>query len=355
MGAGGNDTGMMDRIRDALARRLRRWRFLRSIRHLHGPREGQAGPQDVTVVTLVKDGAYYLDAFFDHYRKMGIRHFVFFDNGSSDGTLDRIAAEPGTIIVQSTLPPGAYENDFRRYAAERFCRNRWCLFSDVDELFDFDGRDRIGILGLITYLERNGFTALIAQMLDMFPDMPLRDAQDLSYGEALVAYRYYDLDRITPVPYDDSTVLTFHYYLAQNTLANDRITFLMGGVRKRVFDENCLLTKHPLVFVGDGVEPGVHPHCSAHVHCADFTALIRHYKFTDDPMGRDARNVAHEVYSHGEDHQRLREWDRDPDLTLWRPEAQVFNGFDALCEAGFLMRSPRFAAFCAAQADRSDA
>ncbi|MFD2738966.1 hypothetical protein ACFSUD_05265 [Sulfitobacter aestuarii] len=37
----------------------------------------------------------------------------------------------------------------------------------MDELFDFEGRERIGIEGLAAYLEDRGDTAMVALMLKM--------------------------------------------------------------------------------------------------------------------------------------------------------------------------------------------
>jgi len=138
---------------------------------------------------------------------------------------------------------------------------------------------------------------------------------------------------------------SFTYYLQANTVANDQIRFLFGGLRHKVFGENCALTKHPLVFVGDGVQPGVHPHCASGVVCADFTAVIRHYKFTNDPFGRDAHLVQNAAASHGEDRQRLDVIRNNPDLKLFSDTSQIYTGIANLQSTGFLVASPRFSAF----------
>lgn len=346
--------GPVDRVRDKLTRWARRRKFLTSVRHLHGPARLETRPGATIVVTMIKDGAYYLDAFFDHYRAMGIRHFVFFDNGSTDGSLARIAAEPGTVVVQSLLPI-TFESEFRNYAAERFCRDRWCLFADTDELFDFEGREEAGISGLTGYLEQNGYDGLVAQMLDLFPDRPLCETGGLPFAEAIDACRFYDLSQIDRVPYHDAEAIAFSWYLRDNTLGNPEIAFLFGGVRRKIFGEYCCLTKHPLVFVGGAVKPGIHPHCSSGLRCADFTALIRHYKFANDPVGRDARTVKHNPMPHGEDRQRLSVYDSDPDLSLYSADAQPFTGIAPLYREGFLIRSGRYSTHLAALGEAPDA
>lgn len=336
------------RIRGRLERIKHQARLRISLRHLHGPRGRHASLDEVTVVTLVRDGAYYLPAFFDHYRNLGIRHFVFIDNGSCDDTLEMIRAQPGTVILQSLLPWGAFENDFRRYAAERYCRDRWCLFADMDEVFDFEGRAEIGLSGLIRYLHQHGVTALMAQMLEMFPKAPLSEVADLPYDQVLKQFHHCDISAVRAVDYA-SPQTGFSYYLQQNTLDNPDTQILFGGIRGKVFGENCCLSKHPLVFVADGVAPGLHPHCASQVRVAGFAALIKHYKFANDAAGRDRASIATASINHGEDRLRASRMENTPDLSLWSDTAQDFPGIHALQQQGFLMKSAAYSAFVAQQ------
>ena len=337
-------SGLWSRLRDKVSRLIHQARLRCSMRHIHGPKQPKAGPGDVIIVALVRDGLFYLEGFLAHYRSLGARHFVFIDNGSTDGTIAKIMQEPGTVIVRSHLPWGLFENDFRGYAARTYCAGHWCLYADMDEQFDFEGSQAIGLKGLVRYLDINGFTCLMAQMLEMFPDAPLRETTTLPFADVLTRYRFYDPGHIRTVDYHDPAI-PFSFYLGANTLANAKIKFLFGGVRRKVFGEDCALSKHPLVFVTAGVDPGIHPHCASGVACADFTAVIRHYKFTNTPFGRDAQSVRNAAISHGEDRQRLKVAGNDPDLSLFSEDAREFTGIADLQDIGFLIASSRFTAF----------
>lgn len=343
-------SGLWSRIHNRVARDVHAIRLRRSMRHIHGPKRLDTTPEDVTVVALVRNGTYYLDGFFDYYRSIGARHFVFIENGSDDGTVQRITREPGTVIVQSHLPWGRFENGFRRYAAETYCPGRWCLYADMDEQFDFEGRADIGLNGLVRYLTANGFTALVAQMLEMFPKADLHKSASLPFDQALAEYTYYDPGHIRAVDYHDPSI-PFSFYLEGNTIASKDIRFLFGGIRHKMFGEDCALSKHPLVFIGQNVQPGVHPHCAAQVACADFTALIRHYKFTNNPFGRDAQTVQDAAIPHGEDRQRLKVALSHPALTLYSGASVAFTGIGPLQKSGFLVPSERFSAFVRKAAD----
>lgn len=341
------------RLRKRLGRTYQRMRFLSSLRHLHGPRGVFAAPDEVTLIALVRDGSYYLDAFFDHYSSLGIRHFVFFDNGSEDDTIARIRERPGTAILQSRLPWGQFENMFRSYAAQRYAQNRWCLIVDMDEIFDFEGRTEIGLQGLTRYMSARGYTAMMAQMLEMFPKAPLAEVADMTYPEVLRQFSWCDLSAITAHDYDaPDTGLS--YFLNQNRIAmggSQPLQVLFGGVRAKVFSEHCCLTKHPLVFVGPGVEAGVHPHAATGVTLAPITGLLKHYKFANDSLARDRKSVAEAAIAHGEDQLRLSALSSNPDLSLWSEAALQAPDIATLQDKGFLIASEDYSQHIRASAE----
>jgi len=326
-----------------------RIRFRTSVRLLHGPPAPNTPADAVIIVALVRNGSFYLDEFLQHYRGLGAAQFVFCDNGSSDGTIARLQGEPDTVVLQSRLPWGEIESDFRRYAAERYAPGRWCLFADMDEIFDFEGAGRIGLPGLTQYLTQHGYSAVVAQMLEMFPEASLSDAAGKPYRDVLSQFRYYDLGQIVEYDYHDGENIGFSYFLGNNTVASSDIKVCFGGIRHKVFDEMCCLTKHPLVHVTGAVQPGVHPHCAANVVCADFTALIRHYKFANDPFGRDADTINRKAIPHGEDQKRVAVFQQAPQLSLFSETAKTWAGVTTLYEQGFLVRSQDFSAHVAAQ------
>ncbi len=333
------------RIRRRLAEAARRRRFSQALIRVHG-HDGFAVPEAaVLAIVLVRDGAYYLDAFFDYYRALGVTHFAFMDNGSTDDTLKRLTHEEGVVVDQARLPLAQYEDLLRAYPAQTYGQNRWCLYVDMDEQFDFEGRETYGMSALLRYLEGRGDTALMAQMLEMFPDAPLRQTQDLTFEAALEAFRFYDLRRVQSHPYH-SAAIDFSALLRDNRVP-EGATFKFGGVRKRVFNEDCCLTKHPLVFNSPNVMPAPHPHLSSGVQVSDVQAVIRHYKFAGNVMARDGTSAKSGDLAHGEDAARLAILQAQPDVTLYSDAAQRWDGFGPLYTAGFLEASDAYSAFLA--------
>lgn len=319
----------------------RRARFAHALKHLQGPSTLDAPKDEVLAIVLVRDGSYYMDVFFEHYRRLGVRHFAFIDNGSTDATLERLKSEPGVIVDQCTLPLAGYEDLLRQYPANTYGRDRWCLYVDMDELFDFEGSDELGLAGLTRYLEGQGATAMMAQMLEMFPKTPLRENAHLSYADAVSAFSYFDISHVRRYDYN-SDQIEFAALLEGNSVPDEALKFCFGGVRGKVFGENCCLTKHPLVFNGPEVTPAPHPHLSMGVRCADITGVVKHYKFAGDTAARDAASLGTGDLDHGEDAARAAVLNETPDVTLFSLDARPWNRVELLIRAGFLVGSDSF-------------
>ncbi|MEP2920019.1 glycosyltransferase family 2 protein [Sulfitobacter sp.] len=332
---------LLTRIRTRLNEVARRRRFSRAVEHLHGTISVPEG--EMLAIVLVRDGAYYMDAFFDYYRSLGIRYFAFIDNGSTDGTVARLRNEAGCVVDRAVLPLAQYEDLLRAYPAQTYGRDRWCLYVDMDEQFDFTGRETAGLPALLRYLERNGHTALMAQMLEMFPRAPLSEVCDLSFAQSLEAFRFYDISTVESFDYH-ARAISFEALLRDNRLSTDELKFKFGGVRGKVFGEACCLTKHPLIFNGAGVVPAPHPHLSRNVTVSDMSAVIRHYKFAGNVAARDAASAESGDLAHGEDQARLAVLQAQEALSLYSPDAREWAGIAPLQEAGFIVKSEAYEA-----------
>jgi hypothetical protein len=334
---------LLTRIRNRLADAARRRRFSRAVENLHGSGfEVPAG--EILAIVLVRDGAYYLDAFLAYYRGLGIRHFAFIDNGSTDDTVERLRAEKDCVVDRAVLPLAQYEDLMRGYPAQTYGQDRWCLYVDMDEQFDFEGRKVHGLPTLTRYLETRGDTALMAQMLEMFPKTSLSEVENLSFAQSLDAFDCYDISTVDSFDYHSHDI-PFEALLRDNVVPTDGLKFQFGGVRGKVFGEACCLTKHPLIFNGAAVIPAPHPHLSQNVVVSDFSAVIRHYKFAGNVAARDAAAVGTGDLAHGEDAARLEVMQAQEALTLYSDDAQQWKGIEPLYADGFLVPSAAYQKF----------
>ena len=261
--------------------KVRKWIIHYTIQHLHGPEEVSYNSDELIVFCLVRDGRPYVRSFIEHYLSLGVRHIIFMDNGSTDGTT-KVASEYGNVTVfRSTLPFKVYQMQMKQYMMERFAYNRWSLCVDIDELFDYPYSDVVGLDAFLNYLSERSFTAVVTQMLDMFSEDPVMDAATHDRDERLKEqYKTYDIAN-----------MHMHHYKTHkgicgfgNSIASDEITVYKDGVKGVVFPGNSpLLTKHALVFLDERIRPmDGNAHKASNAKVADITCVLFHYKFTNN-------------------------------------------------------------------------
>lgn len=317
--------------------------LLEQIRHVSGPRDFRYEADECALVCLVRNGGEHLESFLEHHRALGVRHFVFIDNDSDDGSRTLLEALPDATVYETSLPHKHYENELRRLIIERHCQRRWCLSVDIDELFDYPESSRLSLAGLLGYLRNQGATAMVGYLLDMF-------AHENVFGEARAVdlkseYPFYDTSDVEKVPYLAEEVATF---CDGNLLEDPRLSCYFGGIRRRVFGggrAEFLLTKHPLFLVDGQLQPCVHPHYVNRARVADVTSVLYHYKLTPSFKAKVSESVAVGRYvelaqRQYDDYQRR--IGARGSLVIETPGRRRLHSVDQLVDEGFLQSSPAY-------------
>lgn len=321
------------RAHRALERRVLPAAVARRVRHLSGPRRVDYAPDELLVVCVVRDGVLHAPSFLRHHRDLGVAHVVVLDNGSTDGTLDVFAGQPDVTLLATDAPYRTYENAMKTYLARRFSTGRWNLCADVDERFDYPGSDRLGVAGLLGYLESTGATAMVAQMLDMLPEAPL---------QALRSDPGDDLEELYPW-YDTSAVEVTDYPFGR--LLDPAVRMHHGGVRRTLFGTRNGLTKAALVKLDGRLRPFVEWHHAEGAVVADVTAVLRHYPFVSTFAEKVAEAVRSGRYGYGTTDEYVAYQaglSRGGDLHLRGPAARRLEGPEQLVDEGFLVAPERY-------------
>jgi len=143
---------------------LRPYLLPRRVKHICGPAKISYRLNELMVISVVRNGELYAKSFLDHYRSMGVKHFVFLDNDSTDRTLEMLCAQAEDVtVLQTKVPYNNYENTMKRYLAERFSSGRWNLCADIDELFDYTFSERLSLRDFLGYLHNNNYTAVVTR------------------------------------------------------------------------------------------------------------------------------------------------------------------------------------------------
>ncbi len=309
------------------------------IKHLHGPLRISHGLDELIVITVVRNAELHLHPFIEHYLSLGVKHFVFLDNGSTDRTRETLCALSKVTVLQTDAPYAKYENTMKRYLAETFSPGRWNLCADIDELFDYPFSDRLSLRSFLSYLNANSYTAVVAQMLDMFPALPLAQVKDKRGERMQETHVYYDISALRKTEY------------LWSTRSNPEIKMHWGGIRKAVFGSDNGLTKSPLVLMDGKVKTFITWHHVKGARMADISCILRHYPFVSTfyekvqdavRTGRYGMGVTDEYKAYA---QTL---ERNPDLTLKLRSAHLFTGLDPLIDEKFLIVSDEYRAWVAA-------
>src|SRR5262245_6534518 len=91
-----------------------------------GPKEVALGSEDVIVLCVVRDGAWFVPEFLAHYNALVAKHIVLLDNASIDSTISLAKDYDYVTVLYTELSYKAYgANGFKRYLLDRFALGRW--------------------------------------------------------------------------------------------------------------------------------------------------------------------------------------------------------------------------------------
>lgn len=268
---------------------LERLFVLLRIRRISGDRPSRLKPGELGVVTLVRNGADYIEEFIEYYQALGIDHIFIIDNESRDQTIEKARRHSKVTIYSTSLIFSKFENQIRSFFLQKNFRNSWVLCVDIDEFFDFPGRGTMSFKDFIGYLTLERYTAVSACMLDMFSIYSRAEGLE---GSIRNVYTHTNIVDIQKDSYPN-------YWLTRGNIVPPGLCVFTGGLRKKMVGPGRVvgLTKHPLLFISDGIIPFTDPHFCAYARLADVQCVLLHYKFIKNFLER-ARSISTDPRAH---------------------------------------------------------
>lgn len=113
----------------------------------------------------------------DHYRALGVDHFLIVENNSDDGTRELLCGQPDVSLWSTghSYRLSRFGMDWLMHLLRRHGHGHWCLTVDADEIFIYPHHDTRTLQALAEWLDRQERKSLGALMLDMYPKGRLSD------------------------------------------------------------------------------------------------------------------------------------------------------------------------------------
>jgi hypothetical protein len=186
---------------------------------------------EIRAFMVVWNESLRLDSTLKHYRELGVNRFFIVDSGSTDGTLDTLAAAPDVHAFSASGNDGMASINA---LLDTFGAGHWTLTVDADEMFIYPHYEQLELALFCRYLDYVGSQAVPCVSLDMYAASPVGDAVHRPGAPLLNTCGYFDA-----APYDLRQTTDCPYFEIQ------------GGVRGRAFaqkpEQAPVLSRVPLV------------------------------------------------------------------------------------------------------------
>ncbi|KIC18117.1 MULTISPECIES: glycosyltransferase family 2 protein [unclassified Leisingera] len=128
-------------------------------------------PGDILLVCTMRNEQIRLPYFLQYYRGLGVNHFLFVDNGSTDGTTDYLQGMEDVSLWQTTASyrRAGFGIDWMNYLKRKYAHDHWVLVVDPDEFFIYPFCDTRPIRALTDWLDNSAIRSFSAMLLDVYP------------------------------------------------------------------------------------------------------------------------------------------------------------------------------------------
>lgn len=172
---------MIARGWEAYRFRLKRRRFLlralrkRSQLEVVADRTATIEPGAILAFVCLRNEALRLPFFLDHYRRLGVDHFLVVDNDSDDGSAALLADQSDVSLwaTRDSYKAARFGMDWLGWLQLRFGHGHWCLTVDADEVLIYPDWENRRLPALTSWLAARDIGSFGAVLLDLFPKGPI--------------------------------------------------------------------------------------------------------------------------------------------------------------------------------------
>ena len=273
--------------------------------------------EGVTLLSRVKNEAFFMGPFLSYYRSLGVKRFVFIDDNSSDGTREFLFEQSDCMVLGSSYTYcGDYPiantalEDFKikginniwlNLLLRKFSINNWTIYADADEFLRLP--DNICIDDIVMLLEKSGSNAAWTVMLDVYPKS-ISDLTEMCDDEVLDRNKEWFFDGVKHFELNETSTPKLIYGGSRARLMqNFRVgrlmkSFFRGNVRRlkgKVPKYNNLIKTMLVKIPEDGYFQD--PHRPWFTINTDILLPFEHYKFCGNIFERSRYAISSGVYA----------------------------------------------------------
>lgn len=177
---------LLARYKLRLRRKRLLWRAFRKRKELYAVsrKVGSIKAEDVLLFATVRNEAARLPFFLEHYRQLGVAHFLIVDNESDDDTVALLRDLPDVSLwsARGSYKASRFGMDWLTCLHWRYGHGHWAVTVDADELLIYPDWERRDLKALTAWLAQQNLPQLGAVMLDLYPKGPVA-SQDYTPGQ----------------------------------------------------------------------------------------------------------------------------------------------------------------------------
>jgi len=265
----------------------------------------------MTLFTHLRDEMYFLPAFLDHYRRLGIERFVLVDDRSEDGGREYLLDQPDVMVLgtdwrfgeSAPIAPGHLKVKSERAITgwlnilpARYALGRWAVRADLDEFVTLPSGTTFADVAALA--ETAGGNVVYGPMLDLYPSK-LGDAIPGDRFDPETNWFFDALPHLRPSGARQPKQI-YHGARARLLLANDiwphpavRVLLHLARVSRPPFFNDL---RKPVLFRWQSTTLQASSHEIDLVAVPGFLLPVPHYKFAEDLRRRVCRAVSERQY-----------------------------------------------------------
>jgi len=181
---------------------------------------GRIRPEDILLVSTVRNEKIRLPYFLNYYRGMGVNHFLIVDNDSTDGTISYLSGQQDVSLwhTSASYKRATFGVDWMNALKRKYAHGHWVLVVDPDEFFIYPFCDTRPIRALTDWLDNSAIRSFSTMLVDVYPKGRI---DDVSYQAGQ--------NPLEITPWFDSG----NYTVKKNPIYGN--LWIQGGPRRRVF------------------------------------------------------------------------------------------------------------------------